>query len=200
MSNDEAALDAQSVSKTIGRMLMNEAQCTPKKLDGLGDLAGSRQDAPVRSKTSDAHTSSPAATFSMSPISHSKNRPSIPTIRTSRNSWPRSSLNNSKTISSVPDPRDNQHLLDQMSNPKDENRRLSEEVVSLREENVHRRSKGPFRDMVLAAVGEAAFSEELLDLAKDAAISQLTKTVADCGYLTIIASVELTDACVLSVA
>src|ERR1700734_365721 len=37
MSNDEAALDAQSVSKTIGRMLMNEAQCTPKKLDGLGD-------------------------------------------------------------------------------------------------------------------------------------------------------------------
>jgi hypothetical protein len=52
--------------------------------------------------------------------------------------------------------------------------------VRLREENTRRKRDGPFRDVVLAAVGEAAFSEELLDIAKDTAISELMKTVIEC--------------------
>jgi len=89
--------------------------------------------------------------------------------------------------------------MDQISNLKDENRRLSEEVVRLRVANIRRTSKGLFRDAVMAAVGEAAFSEELVDLAKDAAILQMTKTVTKREHSLIVMTHKFTDVYFLSI-
>jgi hypothetical protein len=54
-------------------------------------------------------------------------------------------------------------------------RRLSEEVVMLREKSEPKRHLGQFGALLLTAVGKDAFSDELVDIAREAAISDLVK-------------------------
>ncbi|KIM77905.1 hypothetical protein PILCRDRAFT_824893 [Piloderma croceum F 1598] len=168
-SNDEAAQDGLNPENIIGRMLAHE-ESTSRKPDSavVGHNAHKLPNVSETDLSSSFVSSSPTST-------RSPGRPAnLPNLRTSNQ---RTSLDSSHKIRSVAEMQSEQQLLDKISDLSDENRRLSEEVVRLREETAHRKSLGPFRDVVLAAVGEAAFSEELLDIAKDAAISQLMKMV-----------------------
>lgn len=183
-SNDEAAQDTQCASNAISRMLMDEAQSAPKKLNSLGSPIKPVLDTPALPNTSKTSISSLPDVPLTSSISCPQNRSILSTVPASLNSNPRSSPKTPKNLSAISDVRTQQRLLDQITDLNFENVRLSQEIVRLREEHTHRRSKGPFRDMILAAVGEAAFSEELLDLAKDATISQLTQTVTKCKHST----------------
>lgn len=185
-SNDETAHDALSAENIIGRMLTHEAQSPLRMPDGLCSPAAVGPNADVLPNTSESNSFSPFVSASTTSISHTKSRPPLPNLPNPRSSYRQSSPNSLNNKCFVPDIRSEQHLLDKISDLGGENRRLSEEVVRLREGTAHRRSTGPFREVVLTAVGEAAFSEELLDLAKDAAISQLMKTVTQCEYSTFI--------------
>jgi hypothetical protein len=176
----ETALETLSTSNVIGRMLMNEARHALRKHGDVSNPAASGPKVHVPPNASEANVSShPAAsTSSISRTEHQHPPPNSPHSR----SFDRPSNSVAPTIGSVTVSHNTQHLLDQISDLRDRNRRLSEEVARLREKNTPRRSNGPFRDQVLAAVGEAAFSEELLDIAKDAAISQLMQTVTECKH------------------
>jgi hypothetical protein len=174
-SNDEAAHDGLRPENVIGRMLTHEGHTSQKPDSAVVEPNSHKM--PNVSKTDLSSSFVSASPASTSRPGHPAN---LPNLRTSNL---RTSLDNSHKICSVAEIQPEQQLLVKISDLRDENRRLSEEVVRLREETAHRRSSGPFRDVVLTAVGEAAFSEELLDIAKDAAISQLMKTVTRCAYL-----------------
>jgi hypothetical protein len=159
-SDQEMVLTA---SHTICRMLTNEVPRDPHWLRALADSSEGGQ----------SPLDIPASTM---PIVHATIGPSGKTGLSSQGSDP----------TSVQDISTEQHLFDRISDLEHRNRGLAEEVVRLRHENECRRSNGPFRDVIMATVGKGAFSEELLDIAKDAVISQLTKTVTRCEHLPII--------------
>jgi hypothetical protein len=185
-SNDDAAQDGLSPENVIGRMLAHEAQYTSRKPDSA--VVG--PDVHKLSNVSETDLSSSFVSASPTSTRSPGHPPNLPNLRTSNQ---RTNLDSSHKICSVAEMQSEQQLLDKISDLRDENRRLSDEVVILREQTAHRRRSGPFRDVILAAVGEAAFSEELLDLAKDAAISHLMKTVTRCTYLNIIALCQQVD-------
>lgn len=165
----ETALETLSNSNVIGRMLMNEARHAPRKQSDVSNPAALGLKVHVPPNASETNVSSHLAASTSS-------------ISRTRHQLPPPNSSQSRSFGRPSDSIAPQHLLDQISDLKDGNRRLSEEVARLREKNTPRRSNGPFRDQVLAAVGEAAFSEELLDIAKDAAISQLMVRVTECKH------------------